>query len=464
MIDFDQLEKQDPVDLHLSRSGSGTSLPGERPASEPAGGTVKQLSRSGSQASLTSPARAPDGPSISKGRDLRIGQYQRQTQDPLSPKPFKRELDAAIQGIKEEMKLFLAQQKVSLQNELHRDREPLNAELKRMTERQKAMEDRIEEEMTEVTKGMTKLSEEAQKPSKVAEDAMKGFDKLHKEFKKIKERLEEVEKRVQLVQQGFMESKILEKSAEEELAQVKKEVARLGEAGEQPLKLADRFEAEIWEVRNEVAKMAERDVPRETVRMNCPVTCTYLPTADVTSQKGITDELTDLRRHTAELKTKSEQMQQELANSTGSIREELIRLTDLTVSGLSRAEDLPSNLESLRQEVAALRERSTSGLTELALGMEANPAEDDVVHAIAAVKKELSRAKELFQSGQKSAGVVLSDIVILKQDLQALKQSQFGCGEASVEQLRNRLRRELADEVKSLITDLIPKQACTVST
>merc|ERR1712008_348787 len=130
------------------------------------------------------------------------------------------------------------------------------------------------------------------------------------------------------------------------------------------------------------------------------------------------------------------------------VRRELVRLTELTVGCLSRVGDMPTEMERLREDVRTLQqlreeptsmqhqeqwqhvqqdnprpgpvERQQSSLVHDAIWREERKA---ISREMATVRVEILRAKDLFLSGQTSAGLVLKDLELLRQDVSRLTTS-----------------------------------------
>merc|ERR1712129_621812 len=166
-----------------------------------------------------------------------------------------------------------------------------------------------------------------------------------------------------------------------------------------------------------------------------------------------------LRSQTEELENSRRVLKRDHAETTKSVRRELVRLTELTVGCLSRVGDMPTEMERLREDVRTLQqlreeptsmqhqeqwqqqqqiqqhspqhvqqdnprpgpvERQQSSLVHDAIWREERKA---ISRELATVRVEILRAKDLFLSGQTSAGLVLKDLELLRQDVSRLTTS-----------------------------------------
>jgi len=224
----------------------------------------------------------------------------------------------------------------------------------------------------------------------------------------------------------------------------------------------------------------------------------------------VEQEMAKLRSQTEELADSHRVLQRDSSETTNSIRRELMRLTELTVGCLSKVGDMPTEMESLRRDVRSLQQhhptRSGSpgmvsepiavqqqSLPEEPIGVQQreqwkkqqhqpqqlliqqhspknappSPMHDaawreerkSISREMATVRVEILRAKDLFLSGQTSAGLVLKDLELLRQDVGRLKQ---GAGITSgmlsddnLRVMREQLWLELREELKALVDPVI---------
>jgi len=227
--------------------------------------------------------------------------------------------------------------------------------------------------------------------------------------------------------------------------------------------------------------------------------------------KCIEQEMAKLRSQTEELANSRRVLERDFSESTNSIRREVMRLTELTVGCLSKVGDMPTEMESLQQEVRTLQQlgltRSGSpnmvpepnamqqqSLREEPIAMQqkrqqqrrhpqlqlhspthiqqhsapTSPVHDAawreerkaISREMATVRVEILRARDLFLSGQTSAGLVLKDIELMRQDMCRLKEGRGGItngilSDDNLRVMREQLWLELREELKALVDPVI---------
>lgn len=167
--------------------------------------------------------------------------------------------------------------------------------------------------------------------------------------------------------------------------------------------------------------------------------------------RRIEHDIAKLCSQTEELENGRRALKRDHAETTKSVRRELVRLTELTVGCLSRVGDMPTELESLREDVRALQQLRGEQPASVQQHVEQIQQQHSPQHAqqdspgqgptsqvhdaiwrkerkaisqeMATVRVEILRAKDLFLSGQTSAGLVLKDLELLRQDVSRLSTS-----------------------------------------
>jgi len=209
------------------------------------------------------------------------------------------------------------------------------------------------------------------------------------------------------------------------------------------------------------------------------------------SIKCIEQEVVKLRSQTEELAHSRQLLQRDFSETTSSIRRELVRLTELTVGCLSKVGDMPTEMESLRRDVRMLQHRSSLPEEPIAVQQRgrqqqpqplliqhspkqapASPVHDvawreerkTISREMATVRVEILRAKDLFLSGQTSAGLVLKDLELLRQDVGRLKEGRGSMtngmlSDDNLRVMREQLWLELREELKALVDPVINRNS-----
>jgi len=215
--------------------------------------------------------------------------------------------------------------------------------------------------------------------------------------------------------------------------------------------------------------------------------------------KCIEQEMAKLRSQIEEL-ANTRLLERDFSETTNSIRRDFMKLTELTVGCLSKVGDMPIEMESLRRDVRPLQQlghtRSPKmvpepivvqqqSLHEEPIAMQqdreqqrlqhmqhqslpTSPAHDvawreerkAIAREMATVRVEILRAKDLFLSGQTSAGLVLKDLELLRHDLGRLKEGRGGItngilSDDNLRVMREQLWLELREELKALVDPVI---------
>jgi len=228
-------------------------------------------------------------------------------------------------------------------------------------------------------------------------------------------------------------------------------------------------------------------------------------------EQEMAQEMAKLRSQTEELANSRRVLERDFSESTNSIRREVMRLTELTVGCLSKVGDMPTEMESLQREVRTLQQLVTrtgfpnmvpepnavqqQSLREEPIGMQqkrqqqqqqkrhlqlqspthlqqhsapTSPMHDAawreerkaISREMATVRTEILRARDLFLTGQTSAGLILKDIELMRQELYRLKEGHGGItngrlSDDNLRVMREQLWLELREELKALVDPVI---------
>lgn len=203
------------------------------------------------------------------------------------------------------------------------------------------------------------------------------------------------------------------------IERLRQELRQTKESHEAALrKEAEEFRREVTsttaELRQELARLAEQ-VERPP----------KMAEEALSGLERLQEELGSLK----DLAVRSRQMQQDFTETKSSIDQELDRLSEYMVGCLSRVENLPGDVEHLREQVKALQEShairnaAVDATLSGGAGLDGASGQGELTQALVAVTEEIMKMKALFRSGQKSAGIVMSDVEIVRQDVKAISQS-----------------------------------------